>query len=70
MKVRRLQITIDCIECNGRFRFMVAAEDYQRWRDGRVTVRRAFTYLSSGERALMVVHVCGRCVVNWMPTWK
>lgn len=66
-KDRRLQITIQCIDCGEKNIILVAEEDYVHWRAGKAAWR-VFRYLALHEVGLLMRRLCGLCIVSWYPT--
>lgn len=64
---RELGITVSCIDCGERFKFLVAARDYAAWHDQHKPLRKAMPYLSSIEEYALIHHVCGICLPKWFP---
>lgn len=59
-------ITKQCGKCAFFFVLTVVEEDYEEWRGGEF-VQKAFPYLSTDQRELLISGICGTCFDGMFP---
>ncbi len=57
----RMELTIDCIECQQPQVLKVRAQDLENFKAGKGHVQTIFPYLLPAEREMLLSRICGSC---------